>query len=101
MQKKAVWALVLLAAFLAAPCAVCQEISPSKAATNQVIKDVIPKCPVFPCRPGAGEIVCAPNRIGAAGDFSQGCVNLPEYRYKPNRPAACWFAGRRPGGTFF
>jgi hypothetical protein len=43
MQKKAVWALVLLAAVLAAPCAVCQENSPSTPATNQVLRDVIPK----------------------------------------------------------
>lgn len=43
MKKIAVWALVLIAAVLVAPCGLCQEISPSAPATNQVLKDVIPK----------------------------------------------------------
>jgi len=43
MKKKVVWALVLIAAVLDAPCGLCQEISPSAPATNQVLKDVIPR----------------------------------------------------------
>ena len=43
MKKKVVWSLVLIAAVLLAQCGLCQEISPSAPAPNQVLKDVIPK----------------------------------------------------------
>jgi hypothetical protein len=43
MKKKVVGALVLIAAVLVAPGGLCRENSPSAPATNQVLKDVIPK----------------------------------------------------------
>jgi hypothetical protein len=43
MKRKVVGALVLIAAVFVAPYGLCRENSPSAPATNQVLKDVIPK----------------------------------------------------------